>query len=113
MYKRDATEFILNTAFQKANETNAGRIADLYLVLGELSDHTPESVLSAFKELSKGTVAEGAELHFRLVQAEVQCMTCFTKYHPQNGEIVCPVCKSVGAKIISGEEFFLESLKTE
>ena len=34
---------------------------------------------------AKGTIAEGAKLHFRHVAAEMQCMACFTKYHPDGG----------------------------
>jgi Zn finger protein HypA/HybF involved in hydrogenase expression len=38
-------------------------------------------------------------------------MVCFEKYHPLNGEISCPNCGSVGAKILAGEEFYLESVE--
>jgi Zn finger protein HypA/HybF involved in hydrogenase expression len=45
--------------------------------------------------------------------AEQQCMVCFQKYHPLNKETSCPNCGSVGAKIIAGEEFYLESVEAE
>jgi Zn finger protein HypA/HybF involved in hydrogenase expression len=38
-------------------------------------------------------------------------MACFEKYHPVLVEISCPRCGSVGAKIIAGEEFYLESIE--
>ena len=62
-------------------------------------------------ELSKGTPVERAPLHFRFIKAEVQCMACFQKYHPSDGRIHCPYCGSYGAKVLSGEEFFLESIE--
>jgi Zn finger protein HypA/HybF involved in hydrogenase expression len=40
-------------------------------------------------------------------------MTCFHKYHPTDQELVCPQCGGVGAKIIAGEEFALESIDVE
>jgi Zn finger protein HypA/HybF involved in hydrogenase expression len=43
----------------------------------------------------------------------LQCMTCFEKYHPTDGELICPKCHGVGAKIIAGEEFSLESIDVE
>jgi hydrogenase nickel incorporation protein HypA/HybF len=101
---------MLEKALQKANEAGADRIADVHLVLGEISSYTEESIRSLWDEVSRGTSAENAKLHFRHVRAEVQCMACFTKYHPANGEIVCPNCRSVGAKILAGEEFFMEGL---
>jgi Zn finger protein HypA/HybF involved in hydrogenase expression len=47
----------------------------------------------------------------RRVPAEQQCMACFEKYHPTRAEVSCPRCGSVGAKIIAGEEFYLESIE--
>ena len=38
-------------------------------------------------------------------------MACFMKYHPLDGKIHCPYCGSYGAKVLSGEEFFLESME--
>jgi len=52
-------------------------------------------------------------LIIRRVSAEQQCMTCFEKYHPARAEVSCPNCGSVGAKIISGEEFYLEYVERE
>jgi Zn finger protein HypA/HybF involved in hydrogenase expression len=50
-------------------------------------------------------------LTIRRVPTEQQCMACFEKYHPIRAEISCPRCGSVGAKIIAGEEFYLESIE--
>jgi hydrogenase nickel incorporation protein HypA/HybF len=63
--------------------------------------------------IAKDTLAEGAQLHFRRVPAELQCMACFEKYHPLEDELVCPKCGSVGAKIIAGEEFYVEAIDVD
>lgn len=110
MRERDAIQVILRKAIQQADAKGAGRITGLRLVVGELMDSINETIQSHFNELSRDTIAEGAKLEIRLVPAEVQCMTCFTKYHPSEGEIVCPDCSGMGAKIISGEEFYMEAL---
>jgi hydrogenase nickel incorporation protein HypA/HybF len=89
------------------------RIKDVHLVLGEISDLDQHLIQRHWSELSKGTAAEHAQLHFRLRKAEVQCMACFGRYHPVNGEIHCPNCGSYGAKILSGEEFDLDSIELE
>jgi len=113
MHELYATQAILEKAIQKADETGAKRITNLYLVVGESSTYTEDSVRFYWDDISKGTPAEGAVLHFRHVQTEAQCMSCFTKYSPRNGEIVCPNCGGVGAKIIAGEEFYMEALDVE
>ena len=95
------------------SEADAKRIKNVHLVLGEISELDPNIIEQHWRELSKGTAAEHAQLHFRSIGAEVQCMACFNKYHPQNGEIHCPYCGSYGAKILSGEEFDLEAIELE
>jgi Zn finger protein HypA/HybF involved in hydrogenase expression len=40
-------------------------------------------------------------------------MSCFKKYHPVNGVIHCQNCGSFGAKILSGEEFHVETIETD
>jgi Zn finger protein HypA/HybF involved in hydrogenase expression len=61
-----------------------------------------------WKALVSQTPLAETRLSIRVIPAEQQCMTCFLKYHPQHKETACPQCGSVGAKILSGEEFYLE-----
>lgn len=110
MHELFATQAILEKALLKAAEGHAARISDVYLVVGEISTYSDDSVQFYWDEITRGTMAENARLHFRHVDAEMQCMACFTKYRPQEGEVLCPNCGSRGAKIISGEEFYLEAL---
>jgi hydrogenase nickel incorporation protein HypA/HybF len=113
MHELYATQAILDKALQNAAAQNAARITHLYLVGGEISTYSDDSVQFYWDEISKGTIAEGARLHFRQVHAQLQCMACFTPYHPDAGEILCPNCGSSGAKIVAGEEFFMEALDVE
>ena len=101
---------ILTKALLKARESNQ-RVRSLQLALGEIAELDPASIQQHWQELSKGTLAERASLEFRFIKAEVQCMACFQKYHPQDGKIHCPYCGSFGAKILAGEEFYLESIE--
>ena len=85
------------------------RITAVHLVVGELVDVSDEQIKSQWSEAPFAQV----KLIIRRVLAEQQCMTCFEKYHPTRAEVSCPNCGSVGAKIISGEEFYLESVDRE
>lgn len=107
-----AIQTILAKALEKARGTNK-HIKSLQLAMGEISDLDQHSLQNHWDELSPGTAAERAQLHFRFIAAEVQCMACFMKYHPLEGKIHCPYCGSYGAKILSGEEFFLESVELD
>jgi hydrogenase nickel incorporation protein HypA/HybF len=105
------TQTILKKSLSRIKDSK--RIKDLYLVIGEISEINPSLIERHWREITKGTLAEQAQLHFRYKEAEVQCMACFNKYHPLNGEIHCPYCGSYGAKILSGEEFDIESIELD
>lgn len=113
MHELPVTQSILEIALRHAEKSNAKRITDLYLVMGELATLVDDSIQFYWDIIAEGTIAQGAQLHFRRVPAELQCMACFTKYHPKDKELHCPQCGSVGAKIIAGEEFSLEAIDVE
>ena len=110
----DITQTFLNRVLHHIHEApHDGNVTTLYIAVGEISEFDPISIQAHWNKLSKGTPLEHAQLHFRLISAEVQCMACFQKYHPLDKKILCPYCGSVGAKILTGEECYLESIGTE
>jgi hydrogenase nickel incorporation protein HypA/HybF len=110
MRQRYAIQSVLAKALLKARETDK-RLRSLHLALGEIAEIDQHSIRQQWEEISEGTPAQRAQLHFRSIKAEVQCMACFEKYHPLNETIHCPYCGSYGAKVLSGEEFYLESIE--
>ena len=107
---------IIQSVLAKAlgNTRESGKhVKSLNFALGEISELDRNLIQKLWSELSQGSPAEQAQLHFRSVTAEVQCMACFEKYHPTSGKIHCPYCGSYGAKVLAGEEFYLESLELD
>ena len=111
MREFQSTRIILHKVLSQMRDSK--RIHNVILAIGEISELDQEQIQQHWMELSRGTPAEQAQLHFRLIKAEVQCMACFSKYVPTDGKIHCPYCGSYGAKILSGEEFYLESIEWE
>lgn len=109
MREHQVIDSILAKALHKAHDSDPRRVKSLQLVIGEITELDPNSIREYWAKISRGTSAERAELHFRLVKARAQCMACFMEYSPINGRIHCPYCGSYGAKILAGEEFYLES----
>lgn len=73
MHEMSITQAMLNMALEYAN---GHRITDIYLQVGRMSLIVPESVEFYFEYLSKGTLAEGAKLHFETVPLEMTCVDC-------------------------------------
>ena len=111
MRELEATQNVLKKSLQRVKDP--ARIKCVHLIIGEVAELDQTLIETHWRELSIGTPAEHARLHFRLRKAEVQCMACFNKYQPLDGKIHCPYCGSYGAKILSGEEFELESIELE
>ena len=100
--------------FEKVlRQVSEGRVKQVQIAFGEICEIDPDLLRQYWTDLSRGTPLEHAKLHLRLITAEAQCMACFKKYHPVHGEIHCPHCGSFGAKILSGEEFHVESIEVE
>lgn len=113
MHELSVTESLLKIALEHAEKANARRVTDLNIVIGNLASMVDDSIQFYWEIIAKGTIAEQAKLNFRRVPAQLQCMTCFERYNPTDRELACPKCNGVNVKIITGEEFALESIEVE
>lgn len=113
MHELSITESILEIALRHANQARATKINDLYLVIGQLSSVIDESVEFYWDLIAKDTIAEGAKLHFRRLPTELQCLACNHSFQPENGVFSCPKCHSTQIKILSGDEFYMESIEID
>ena len=111
MHELPITESILEIATRHADQAGALRVTDIHLVIGQLSSIVDESISFYWDIVSDGTVAEGAELHFRRIQTEMLCLECNHSYHPGVANLACPECQSTKVRVIAGEEFSLEAIE--
>jgi hydrogenase nickel incorporation protein HypA/HybF len=84
------------------------------LVIGDLTGFVDDSIQFYFDFLTKGTTAEGAQLHFERIGARVKCKACDAEYVPPDSRIwACPECETPGGEIIAGKEFYVASIEIE
>jgi len=110
MHELAVTESILSIANQAAEENQAAKVTDIYLVIGQLSSIVDDSVQFYWDHISQGTISEGAKLHFERRPATLHCKSCDTQY--PLGEILqpCPRCQSADVFIESGEELLVNHI---
>lgn len=113
MHELSVTESILEIALKHAQKAGAKRITALHLVIGQLASIVDDSVQFYWDFVAKDSLAEGAQLNFRRIPAEFQCLDCQKCYAPDGKVLACPQCGSTHIKVIAGEEFFLESIDVE
>ena len=113
MHELSVTESILEISLRHAKQANAKRITNLYLVIGQLASIVDDSVQFYWDIVSKGTIADGAILHFKRLPATLECQDCNNRYTPSDNSFACPACSSDRVKVISGDEFFMEAIDIE
>ena len=113
MHELAVTEGILNIAMQHASRAGAVRVTGLNLVIGQLASIVDDSVQFYWDMISEGTICAGAKLHFERRPATLKCLDCNHAYALDGALTDCPNCHSVRIKVITGEEFFVESIEIE
>ena len=113
MHELAVTENLLEIALRHGEAAGATRVTDLYLRIGWLSSFVDDSVQFYWDIISKGTICEGAILHFERIPAQLKCLDCGTAY-TLNGETQpCPHCGSLRVKVLQGDEFKLDSIAVD
>lgn len=113
MHELSVTESVLEIACRYAKKEQAKKVTDVYLVLGRLSSIVGESVQFYWDMISKDTLCENAKLHFKRIPAKLICLDCNHQYNLEDDLQPCPNCGSARVKVISGDEFNLDSIEIQ
>lgn len=113
MHELAVTESILSIAGRHARQAEATRVTDIHLVIGQLSSIVDDSVQFYWDIISAGTICAGARLHFQRIAAKLHCTDCGHSYTLSDELKLCPQCGSAGVRVVSGEEFWLDSIEIE
>jgi hydrogenase nickel incorporation protein HypA/HybF len=113
MHELSITQSILEIATRHAESAGAKKVTDLNLVIGRLSSIVDDSVQFYWEIIAADTICAGSKLHFNRTPATMLCMDCNQEYTFDGEMIPCPHCGSPLARVISGEEFRLDSIEVE
>ena len=113
MHELQVTQNILDIAIKHGKNSNASRILQLNIVIGQLSSFIDDSIQFYWDLISKDTMAEGATLNIMRIPAEFSCLDCGNHYNISPDGFECPDCGSSHVEILTGKEFYLDSLDIE
>ncbi|MBE0429603.1 MAG: hydrogenase maturation nickel metallochaperone HypA [Thermoleophilia bacterium] len=113
MHEYAVTESILEIVKAEVRQAGGGRVSMITVVIGELTSFASESIEFYFETLARGTVAEGAWLEFRPLEAIASCGGCGGSFTPgpRHVLLVCPDCGSAAYDFVQGKEFYIESIE--
>jgi len=107
------TQSLVDMVLEEAEKREVKKVTKVTVVIGELTGLESESIKFYFDILSENTVAEGAELTFKIIKAQFKCRQCGTIFERSNFTFNCPVCGGVGVLVNKGKEFYIESIEVE
>ena len=113
MHELAITQGIIAAAVPEAERHGAKRILEIRLRIGEFSGVFPEYIQEYFNIASRGTLAEGAKLTIDRIPIAIRCNDCDFEGEIQKRKIHCPECGSSEIKLISGKEYYVDSLEVE
>lgn len=113
MHELSVTESVLAIAIKHAEQSYAARVTSVNLVIGQLSSIVDESVQFYWDLITEHTLCEGSRLSFNRIPATFHCQDCDFDFNLVNELSACPQCGSVKIVIVTGEEFYLDSIEIE
>lgn len=113
MHEVAITQSMLDLVLRQAKEAKAKEVKKINLVLGAMSDFTEDSVRFYFDLLSKGTLAGGATLSFRVVPTMARCQGCGKDFELKELDWICPHCHGNSIEIVAGKGLSVESIEVE
>ena len=111
MHELSIMQNTLDLALAQAQQARANRVHALRLRVGTLSGVVPDALQFAFEILTRGTLAEGAQLAIESVLARFWCAICASEFEAEDMIAQCPGCGSFSSELRAGRELELTSLE--
>jgi hydrogenase nickel incorporation protein HypA/HybF len=113
MHELGIMESALSLVEHHAAGNPARRVSRVVLRIGALAGVELEALRFAFDVVSRGTVAEGADLEIEAVAAAVYCRGCQREFAGETGGFIftCPICSDLCGEILRGRELELSRIE--
>jgi len=106
MHELPITKSIFKTVVSRASAEGATAVTRVVLEIGILRDFVPEIVQKYWDYIAPGTIAEGAVIEIRELDAVARCVRCENVYNITKGHIAearCPQCGYERGELLSGD----------
>ena len=114
MHEMAIVQSIVEILEEQARLNNAKNIVKVSLEFGALTGVMPAAITFGFEVLTKGGIAEGAEVEITIIPMKAYCRECGKETVLQVYQPFCPVCSSPALDIVQGrDEMRIASLEVE
>ncbi len=113
MHEYSVTKSLVELCNQEAERHGLKVVRLIRVKLGRFTGFSPEAINFYFDYLKASTRCESARIEFLEIPIRIRCFNC--QYEDEIGEpiFICPRCGRMDIEIISGREFYVESIEGE
>jgi hydrogenase nickel incorporation protein HypA/HybF len=113
MHEYSVTRSLVDLCQEEAQRNNIDKVYRIHLKIGKFTGFSPDSILFYFDYLKPDTKCSEAEIVFDEIPIQIQCSQCGEKSAIEEPLMICPVCGSNEINVITGREFYVESIEGE
>ena len=110
MHELSIAVSIVDIAINQAELSNAEKINEVELEIGQLAGIEMESLNFCFESVCKETIADGAKLSIDEVEALGECDDCNRRFPVDNYFAICPDCDGTKVDIVQGKELKIKAI---
>jgi hydrogenase nickel incorporation protein HypA/HybF len=111
MHEMGLAKDVLRKLLHDASAKKISKIKEAKVNIGETLITDKEEFFELFKDISKGTPAEGMKLNVRISPLMAFCNKCSKDFSTKAMTNGCPTCSGSDFKIVSGKEIIVEEVK--
>ena len=113
MHELSIVEGILEAVLPEVRKYPVSRVLEIRLKIGEMSGIVPQCIDEYFRIASKGTIAEDAHIRIEKIPVRISCPDCGYDGPIRLGKYKCPDCGGIAFKVLSGTEYYVDSVEAE
>ena len=111
MHELSLLENVRTILEEHAQDQKFQRVEEVTLAIGALSCVEKDALAFAFEAVMKGSLAENATLHFKIIEGQGCCQSCKKLTCLEMLYDVCENCGHARVDVISGLEMKITELK--
>lgn len=113
MHEMAIIQNVLRIVTEEGKKANSQKVLKICIRMGEYSDVVPQILREYFEIAAMDTIAEGAEIVLNRVPAVIRCRDCHWQGPVEHFHVVCKECGSTNITMVSGREFYVESIEVQ
>ncbi len=113
MHELSIVEGILDAVIPEVKKYKVERVLEIRLKVGAMSGIVPQCIHEYFQVASRGTIAEGAKITIEKIPVRIRCTDCGYDGPISLGKFRCPECGGINFRVLSGNEYYVDSVEAE